>query len=100
VDVTNGDLGERQFLEIGPRRFDITSDLPEPITVEPVTTGFALYAVARGVEVQVYSDFGDFAARVNSLLIGGSAMRSFTARGEYDAATTTVAADYVAVSFY
>jgi len=99
IDVTNVDLGQRQFLEIGPRRFDITSGLPEPITVEPVETGFALYAVARGLEVRVYSDFGDFAARVNSLLNGGNAMRSFTARGEYEVATTTVVADYVAVSF-
>ncbi len=99
VDVTNVDLGERQFLEIGPRRFDITSDLPEPITVEPVESGQRLYAVARGLEVEVFSDFGDFASRVNAFLNGGANMRSFTARGEFDVDTTTVVADYVAVSF-
>ena len=99
VDVTNVDLGERQFLQIGPGRFDITSDLPEPITVEPVESGQRLYAVARGLEVEVFSDFGDFASRVNSFLNGGFRMRSFTARGEFDVDTTTVVADYVAISF-
>jgi hypothetical protein len=99
IDVTNVDLGERQFLEIGPRVFDITSDLPEPITVEPAADGPALYAVARGLEVEMFSDFGDYASRVNALLNGGNAMRSFTARGVFDVDTTTLEADYVAIQF-
>jgi hypothetical protein len=61
IDPTNIDLGQRQFLEVGPRVFDITSDLPEPITVEPAETGPTLYAVARGLEVETFRDFGDFA---------------------------------------
>jgi hypothetical protein len=99
IDTGNIALSNRQFLEIGPRRFDITSDLPEPIAVEPADEGVPRYAVARGLEVELYSDFGDFAARVNSLLRGGTAMRSFTARGTFDIDTTTVTADYVAVQF-
>ena len=99
IDTRNVDLGQRQFLQIGPRVFDITSDLPEPITVEPVATGPARYAVARGLRVQLFSDFGDFASRVNSLLNGGSNMRSFTARGVFDVDTTTLEANYVAVQF-
>ncbi len=99
IDVTNVDLGERQFLEIGPAIFDITSDLPEPITVEPPADGPQLYAVARGLEVEMFSDFGDFATRVNGLLNGGSNMRSFTARGAFDPDTTTLAANYLAISF-
>jgi hypothetical protein len=99
IDPTNIDLGQRQFLEVGPRVFDITSDLPEPITIEPAETGPTLYAVARGLEVETFSDFGDFASRVNSLLNGGSNMRSFTARGSFDQDTTTLSANYVAISF-
>jgi hypothetical protein len=99
IDVTNVDLGARQFLKIGPRIFDITSDLPVPITVEPAESGPQLYAIAQRLEVEVFSDFGDFAARVNSLLNNGSNMRSFTARGAFDVDTTTLAANYVAVSF-
>ncbi len=99
IDITNVDLGQRQFLQIGPRVFDITSDLPEPITVEPAATGPARYAIARGLRVQLFNDFGDFASRVNSLLNGGANMRSFTARGTYDVDTTTLEANYVAVQF-
>jgi hypothetical protein len=93
------DLGERQRLEIGPSVFDITSDLPQPIRVEPVATGPARYVVARELEVEVFSDFGDFAGRVNSLLNGGANLRALTARGVYDVPSVTLAADYVAVSF-
>lgn len=99
IDVTNVDLGERQRLEIGPFVFDITSDLPEAITVEPVDTGPAVYAVSRDLGVEIFSDFEDFAARVNALLNGGANMRALTARGAYDVPTTTVAADFVAISF-
>jgi hypothetical protein len=99
IDVTNIDLGNRQFLEIGPRRFDITSDLPRAIRVEPVDQGVQRYAIARGLEVELFSDFGDFVGRINGLLGGGADMRSFTARGIFDEDTTTVTADYVAVSF-
>ncbi len=99
IDPTNIDLGQRQFLEVGPRVFDITSDLPEPITVEPADSGPTLYAIARGLEVEVFQDFGEFATKVNSLLNGGSDMRSFTARGTFDQDTTTLTANYVAISF-
>jgi len=99
VDVTNVDLGQRQFLQIGPRVFDITSDLPSPITIEPVAEGRAVYSVTRGLRVELYGDFADFASRVNGLLNGGSRMRALTARGVYDVPTVTLAANYVAVAF-
>jgi len=99
VDVTNVDLGQRQFLEIGPRVFDITSDLPVPITIEPVEEGRAIYSVTRGLRVELYGDFEDFATRVNSLLNGNWRMRALTARGVYDVPTTRLAANYVAVAF-
>jgi hypothetical protein len=99
IDVTNIDLSNRQFLEIGPRRFDITSDLPAAIRVEPVDEGVQRYAIARGLEVELFSDFGDFVGRINGLLGGGANMRSFTARGIFDEDTTTVTADYLAVQF-
>jgi hypothetical protein len=99
VDVGNFDLSERQRLEIGPFVFDITSDLPEAIAVEPAADGPQLYALSRGLQVEMFSDFGDFAARVNSLLRGGSNMRALTARGAFDVDTTTLAANYVAVAF-
>ena len=99
IDVRNIDLGERQRLEIGPFVFDITSDLPEPISIEPPAEGPQIYTVARGLRVEHFSDFGDFASRVNSLLRGGSNMRALTARGAFDIDTTTLEANYVAVSF-
>ena len=99
IDITNIDLGERQRLEIGPRVFDITSDLPEPIEVEPAADGPQIYVVSRGLRVEHFSDFGDFASRVNSLLNGGSNMRALTARGVFDENTTTLESNYVAVSF-
>jgi hypothetical protein len=98
IDVTNIALGQRQFLEVGPRVFDINADLPEPIAVEPAASGPQLYAVALALEVEVFSDFGEFATRVNSLLNGAN-MRSFTARGAFDPDTTTLEANYVAISF-
>jgi hypothetical protein len=55
--------------------------------------------VSRGLRVEHFSDFGDFASRVNSLLRGGSNMRALTARGAFDIDTTTLEANYVAVSF-
>ena len=99
IDITNIDLGERQRLEIGPFVFDITSDLPEPIEVEPAADGPQIYVVSRGLRVEHFSDFGDFASRVNALLNGGSNMRAMTARGVFDEDTTTLEANYVAVSF-
>jgi hypothetical protein len=99
VDVTNVDLGQRRRLEIGPRVFDIRRDLPEPITIEPVAEGRAVYSVTRGLRVELYGNFEDFNARVNSLLNGGWRMRALTARGAYDVPTVTLEANYVAVAF-
>ena len=99
VDTGNIDLGERQRLEIGPFVFDITSDLSAPIRIEPADDGPQLYALSRGLVVEMFSDFGDFAARVNSLLRGGSKLRALTARGAFDVDTTTLEANYVAVAF-
>lgn len=97
IDVANVRLGNRRFLEIGPRRFDIASGLPEPVAVEPDLDAVQRYAIARGLRVELFSDFGDFAARVNSLLRGGSNMQSLTARGTFDVDTTTVVASDVYV---
>jgi hypothetical protein len=99
IDVANVDLGERQRLEIGPAVFDITSDLPQPITVEPADTGPAIYVLSRDGRVEMFGDFGDFASRVNSVLNGGSNLRAMTARGVYDVPSVTLAANYVAVQF-
>ena len=99
IDTGNSDLGERQRLEIGPFVLDITSDLPEPIAIEPAASGPQLYALSRGTRIEMYSDFGDFAARVNNILRGGSNLRALTARGTFDLATTTLEANYVAVAF-
>ncbi|HWN07265.1 MAG TPA: DUF4382 domain-containing protein [Steroidobacteraceae bacterium] len=99
IDTGNIDLGERQRLEIGPFVFDITSNLPAPIRIEPAADGPHLYALSRGVIVENFSDFGEFATRVNSLLRGGSNLRALTARGAFDVDTTTLEANYVAVAF-
>jgi len=77
-----------------PRRASAT-----PLTTEPVPEGRALYSVTRGLQVELYTDFGRFASRVNGLLNGGWRMRALTARGTYDVPTVTLEANYVAVAF-
>jgi len=98
IDTGNPDLGARHFVRIGPRFFDLTQ-LASPVTIEPVDSGRAVYAVVQRFRVDVFRDFGDFALRVNNLLIGGANMRSLTARGSFDEDDATLEANYVAVSF-
>jgi hypothetical protein len=96
VDIENGDIGLRHFIQVGARIEDITT-LDSPMTIEPATSGRTLYAITRDREVEVFTDFEEFATKVNSRLNGGSNMRALTARGSFDADTTTLTANYVSI---
>ncbi|MEX0735136.1 MAG: DUF4382 domain-containing protein [Steroidobacteraceae bacterium] len=98
LDVANPDLGSRRFIQVGPRTADITT-LGAPLTIEPDTGVPTLYAVARQRRVEMFRDFEPFADRVNNLLNGGSTMQALTAQGSFDADTTTLTANYVAIAF-
>jgi len=98
IDVTNPDLGARRFIKIGPRIVDITT-LPSPMTIEPDTVGRTVYAISRGLRLEMFRDFAPFAERVSRLLGGGSNMQALTARGSFDAPSTTLTANYVAIAF-
>ncbi len=99
LDAGNPELGARHFIKVGPRIEDLTA-LASPLTIEPATEGRTLYAVSRPPRrVEVFRGFEDFATRVNNLLNGGSTLRTLTARGSYDEASTTLTANYVAITF-
>jgi hypothetical protein len=98
LDPANAALGLRHHLKVGPWVQDITL-LASPVTIAPATEGRTLYAVARFRRVEMYRDFAEFADRVAELLGSGAAMHGLHARGQFDAGATTLAANYVAVSF-
>jgi hypothetical protein len=97
IDTTNTDLGDRRFIKVGPRIVDITT-LASPMTIEPAD-GRTAYAISRGRRVEIFRDFPAFAERVSRLLGGGSNMQALTARGSFDAPSTTLTANYVAIAF-
>ncbi len=97
LNIANPDLGVRRHIEVGPQRSDITT-LGAPLTIKP-DTGPTLFAVGRPGIVEVFRDFASFEDQVSRLLVGGSTMHDLTARGSFDADSTTLTADHMAVTF-
>lgn len=96
IDPANPDLGLRHHLKIGPRIIDITG-LDSPVTVAPAT-GRTLFAIGQGDTVEVFAEFERFVARLSEKLAGGAKARALYARGAFDAGSTTLTANYVAVA--
>jgi hypothetical protein len=98
IDIDNPDLGARHFIQVGPLTEDITT-FASPMTIVPETVERRLFALSVNRRLEMYRDFAAFVERVNVLLNGSASMRSLTARGAFDEASTTLTANLVAIAF-
>jgi hypothetical protein len=96
IDNANPDIGARHFIIIGPRLIDITA-LASPPTIAPADAR-TLYAIGEPRRVEVFGEFGRFAAALSEKLAGGQKALGMTAHGRFDAGSTTLTANYVSVS--
>ncbi len=96
VDNANPDLGLRHHIKIGPLVFDITALASAP-TVAPAS-GRTLFALGERGDVQVFREWAPFVEELTARLAGGATARAFFSRGQYDSASTTLTANYVAVA--
>ncbi len=95
LDNDNPDLGLRHFIFIGPRVIDITT-LPAPPRIGPAN-GRGLYAIGQPLRVEVYSDFGEFAARLAEKLSGGAEAMALSTGGAWDAGTGTLTTNRLSI---
>ncbi|HZF25077.1 MAG TPA: DUF4382 domain-containing protein [Steroidobacteraceae bacterium] len=95
IDNANAGIGLRHFIAIGPRLIDIET-LPVAPTIKP-TTGNGLYAIGQPRRVEVFSDFGEFTARLSEKLAAGGKALGMNAGGKFDAASSTLTANHVNV---
>jgi hypothetical protein len=96
IDNANPDLGLRHHIKIGPLVFDITALASAP-TVAPAS-GRTLFAVGQRGDVEVFREWAPFVEELTARLGGGAVARAFFAKGQYDNASTTLTANYVAVA--
>ena len=96
IDPDNADLGLRHHLKIGPRIVDFTTFASAP-TVAPAS-GRTLFAIGDGVTVEVFAEWAPFVERLAEELAGGARARAMYARGAFDAGSTTLTANTVAVA--
>jgi hypothetical protein len=96
IDNTNADIGLRHYIAIGPVLIDIKA-LPSPPTIVPAE-GRRLFAIGERHEIEVFSDFAAFTARLSEKLAAGSKAVAMTAGGAWDAASGTLIANYVSVN--
>ena len=97
VNTTNPDLGLRHHIRIGHRIIDITA-LASPVTVAPAT-GRTLFAIGDSVSVEVFREWAPFVERLTARLAVDGKPRAMYAHGAYDAGSTTLTANYVAIAF-
>lgn len=95
IDNANASLGLRHFIAIGPRLIDIET-LPTAPIIKPVD-GNGLYAIGQPRRVEVFSDFGDFTARLNEKFAAGAKALAMHAVGKFDDASSTLTANHVDV---
>jgi hypothetical protein len=96
VDDANPDLGLRHHIKIGPRFLDITA-FAAPLTVAPAA-GRRLFALGEPGSVEVFREWTPFVERLTEKLNGGAKAQAMVARGAFDAGSTTLTANYVAVA--
>jgi hypothetical protein len=95
LDNANPDIGVRHFIAIGPVLLDLKG-LSTPPTVVPAD-GRALFAIGEPGQVEVFGDFERFAQALSERLAGGQKALAMSAHGQFDAGSTTLTANYVAV---
>jgi len=97
ANLTDPNLGSVHSLVAGPNVTDLKT-LPSSPAVVPATTGrpsFAIGSPAAGVNV--YSNFSDFVAKLNTDSTAGKAVLRVVAAGQYDAASNTLTASSISV---
>jgi hypothetical protein len=95
IDNANPDIGLRHFIAIGPIVVDLKG-LSTPPTVAPAD-GRALFAIGEPGRVEVFSEFERFAQALSEKLAGGQKALAMSAHGQFDAGSSTLTANYVAV---
>jgi hypothetical protein len=98
LDIDNLELGERHHLSIGMRKIDLTA-LQTPPTLAPPAAGRAIYGIAVGGDIRMFTSFAEFTSELATLLGGGRPAIALTASGSYDAASATLRATHIAVLF-
>ncbi|MGH8570414.1 MAG: hypothetical protein ACREXU_21020, partial [Gammaproteobacteria bacterium] len=96
IDNANPDLGLRHHIKIGPLVFDITALASAPTVA--AAAGPTLFALGQRGDVQVFREWAPFVEELAARLGGGATARAFFAHGQYDSASTTLTANYVAVA--
>ena len=95
IDNANPDIGLRHFIAIGPVLIDLKG-LSTPPTVVPAD-GRALFAIGEPRSVEVFSEFARFAEALSTRLAGGQKALAMSVHGQFDAGSSTLTANYVAV---
>jgi hypothetical protein len=98
LDTHNSSIGERHHLLVGARVIDLTT-LPTPPTLAPPVAGRAIYGISVGADIRVFTSFADFSQELATLLGGGRPAIALTAVGSYDAPSSTLRANHIAVLF-
>jgi len=98
LDMSNPSIGERHHLIFGARVVDLKT-LPTPPTLAPPAGGRAIYGISIGGDIRMFTSFADFSAELATVLGGGRRAIALTAVGEYDATSTTLRANHIAVLF-
>jgi hypothetical protein len=96
IDNANPDLGLRHHIKIGHRILDFTT-FASPTTVAPAA-GRTLFALGEPGSVEVFREWAPFVARLSEKLAGGAKARAMFARGAFDAGSTTLTANFVAIA--
>lgn len=95
LDLHNASIGERHTLTVGMRMVDLLGLPASPAIVG--ADGRTVYGLWETGHVELFTSFADFVAELNSRLAGGEKAQALTAYGSYDQATSTFAANHIAV---
>jgi len=85
IDALNPDIGARHTILQAFESIDITT-LPTPVRLVPDTTARGAYVIGKPGQVEIFSDFGEFAAALASELATAMA-EGLTSTGHFDSAT-------------
>jgi hypothetical protein len=96
IDNANPDLGLRHHIKIGHRILDFTT-FASATTVAPAA-GRTLFALGQPGNVEMFREWAPFVERLGVKLSGGAKAQAMFAHGRFDAGSTTLTANYVAIA--
>jgi hypothetical protein len=97
IDNHNGSIGARHFIATGPILVDVKT-LAAPPRIIPRPAGRGMFAIGEPGTVEVFSNFGDFTAKLAEKLGAGQKALGLTAAGQFDAAASTLTTARVTVT--